>query len=114
MKSNILFVCSANKQRSKTGEDYFSKVYPDLNFKSAGTSIKVCEKEGTTPLAEDMLVWADLIFVMEEKHKHLILKHTLNKYDNKIHILSIEDKYQYYQKELIEILIEKVGKYFRI
>ena len=37
MKS-ILFVCSANKDRSKTAEDYFSKHYPDLCFDSAGTN----------------------------------------------------------------------------
>ncbi len=39
MKS-ILFVCSANKDRSKTADDYFSKHYPDLSFDSAGTNKK--------------------------------------------------------------------------
>jgi len=57
MIKNILFVCSANKQRSKTGEDYFSTIYPNRNFKSAGTNLKVCEKEGTNPLTEEMLIW---------------------------------------------------------
>jgi predicted protein tyrosine phosphatase len=110
--NNILFVCSANKQRSKTGEDYFSVVYPKLNFKSAGTNIKTCEKEGTTPLTEDLLIWADVVLVMEEKHRQLIKQHTSGKYGNKIIVLSIEDIYKYYQSELIKLLIEKTENVF--
>ena len=108
---NILFVCSANKQRSKTGEDYFSGHYPDLNFQSAGTNFKVCQKEGTNPLTEELLIWADIIFVMENSHSKLIKEFTSNKYGNKIIVLSIEDKYNYFQPELIEILLQKIGKY---
>jgi len=55
---------------------------------------------------------ADLIFVMENKHRDLIKQHTSNKYGNKIIVLMIEDKYKYYQKELIDILIEKATPYF--
>ena len=111
MTKNILFVCSANKQRSKTGEDYFSRVYPNLNFMSGGTNIKICEKEGTNPLTEEMLIWADLIFVMENKHRELIKQHTSNKFGNKIIVLGIQDIYKYYQKELIDIMVEKATKY---
>lgn len=52
---NILFICSANKERSKTAEDYFSGRFPHVNFNSCGTNIKLCEKEGTNPLTEDLL-----------------------------------------------------------
>ena len=51
---NYIFICSANKQRSKTAEDYFAEKHPEYNFKSAGTNIKICRKEGTTPLTEDL------------------------------------------------------------
>ena len=112
MYKNFLFVCSANIQRSKTGEDYFSKIYPNLNFKSAGTNIKICQKEGTNPLTEEMLVWADIVFVMENKHLKLINENSVYKYASKIILLSIEDKYKYYQKELIKIMVEKTEKYF--
>lgn len=109
---NILFICSANKQRSKTGEDYFSSLYPHLNFDSAGTNLKVCQKEGTNPLTEDMLIWADLILVMEKKHLDAIKSYKSGKYRIKIKVLSIQDIYQYYQKELIDILVDKTEKYF--
>lgn len=113
MPENFLFVCSANKQRSKTGEDYFSGLYPNFHFLSAGTNIKLCEKEGTNPLTEEMLIWADIVFVMEHKHSKLIKENTSNKYGKKMVVLAIEDRYKYYQKELIELLVMKTETYFR-
>jgi predicted protein tyrosine phosphatase len=110
--TNFLFVCSANKQRSKTGEDYFSSVYPNLSFQSAGTNIKLCQKEGAISITEELLVWSDIIFVMENNHSKLIKEFTSNKIGAKIVILNIEDKYKYFQPELIEILKSKTEKYF--
>ena len=112
MDKNILFVCSANLQRSKTGEDYFSSVYPNYTFQSAGTNLKVCQKEGTNPLTEELLIWADMVFVMENKHSKSIQKLSSNSYAKKIIVLAIEDKYNYYQPELIAILREKTSNYF--
>ncbi len=57
--------------------------------------------------------WADLVLVMEIKHENLINKATLNLFQNKIKILDIPDDFQYFQKELIEILKEKVEKYIK-
>lgn len=106
---NILFVCSVNKLRSKTAEDYFSEKYVNTDnvFISAGTNIKTCLKEGTVPLEEWMLEWADSIYVMEKKHKEEILTYT-KEFLNKIIVLGIKDNYSYYQPELIELLETKV------
>jgi predicted protein tyrosine phosphatase len=106
---NILFVCSANKLRSKTADDYFSAKYPDINFQSAGTNHKTCQKEGTTPLEEEMLDWADFVYVMENKHKNEIRKHVGSKYNSKISVLHIPDDYNYYQRELIQLLENRVN-----
>lgn len=100
----ILFVCSANKHRSKTAEDYFSTLYKDKKFLSAGVNHKICEREGTTPLTEHLMEWADVVYVMESKHAKIIKDFTENKYFNKIVILNIKDIYKYYQPELINIL----------
>lgn len=105
---HILFVCSANKQRSKTADDYFSEKYPDLHFDSAGTNLKICHQEGTNPLTEELVGWADVIFVMEKRHKDQINLHTSERYSKKIKVLNIPDRFKYYQKELIELLEEKV------
>lgn len=100
----ILFVCSANKQRSKTAEDYFSEKLEGYEFKSAGTNIKACIKAGTSPLTEELLVWADKVILMEQKHKDLINKAVGDKYNSKMKVLNIPDKFKFYQKELIAIL----------
>lgn len=104
---NILFICSANKDRSKTAEDYFSEHYPKLNFDSAGTNKKLCNQLGTNYLSKEQLEWADRIFVMETKHLQAV-KEIDSKYTKKITVLNIDDIYKYGSKDLIEILKSKI------
>lgn len=106
---NILFVCSANKDRSRTAEDYFREQYPNHDFESAGTNKKICEQLGTTYLSKELLYWADKIFVMENKHGDWIRSNSIKKLNISIHVLKIQDVYEYGQKELIEELIKKVS-----
>jgi len=108
---NILFVCSANKQRSKTASDYFSEKFPDFEFDSAGTNHKICHKEGTQPLTFELMEWADIILVMEEKHRKIIVENGGSQFGKKINVLVIPDRFKYYQKELIALLEEKVLPY---
>lgn len=105
---NILFVCSANKDRSKTAEDYFSKHYPNLFFDSAVTNKKSCNKLGTNYFNKEQLELADKIFVMENKHLKAKRKKFGNKFYNKIIVLDINDVYKYCSKELIKILKVKI------
>ena len=111
MSQTILFICSANKQRSKTAEDYFSGKYADIHFLSAGTNIKVCEREGTNSLTIVLLERADLVFVMEQKNKKQITDYVNGKLKKELIVLNIPDIYKYYQKELIEILEERITPY---
>jgi len=104
----ILFVCSANKQRSKTAEDYFASKYDAHKFLSAGTNLKICRKEGTTELTENLLEWAEIVYVMEKRHLKQIQKHTGSRYYSKIVVLDIPDVYKYYDGDLIALLEEKV------
>lgn len=105
---NILFVCSANKQRSKTAEDYFSSKPLGHTFYSVGTNPKICHKEGTNLITEADLIWADLVYVMEEKHRKIINDQTIKNYNSKITVLNIPDVYKYYQKELLQLLDDKI------
>ncbi|MEM8999520.1 MAG: phosphotyrosine protein phosphatase [Bacteroidota bacterium] len=105
----ILFICSANRQRSKTAEDYFSEKHPSMEFRSAGTNHKICRQAGTIPLTEDLLAWADKIFVMEKKHFEMINEHVGTIYNPKLRILNIPDRFKYFQKELLELLDVKVS-----
>jgi predicted protein tyrosine phosphatase len=105
---NILFICSANKDRSKTAEDYFSTQYPSLTFDSAGTNKKTCNKLGTNYISKAQLDLTDHVFVMENKHLNAIKDVFGNRYYNKITVLNINDIYKYGAKELIEILKHKI------
>lgn len=102
----ILFVCSRNRWRSRTAETIF-KDHPYHEVRSAGTAadarIKVNEK---------LVKWADLIFVMEKRHKQLLQeKFNQSLMDKQIVILDIEDNYQYMDEELIDILKTSVNPY---
>ena len=93
-KINILFVCSAGKDRSKTAEDYFSTIYPEFNFESAGTNLKLCRKEGTNPITEECIEQADIIYPMETKHNEMINTYTKGIAGKKITVLGIKDRYK--------------------
>lgn len=94
---NIFFVCSRNKWRSRTAETIFRNLQ-NHDIKSAGT-----EKDARIKVAEKLLNWAELIFVMEKRHKQrLNQKFGVVIEGKKIIILDIEDNYQYMDAELIE------------
>tara|TARA_B110000902_G_scaffold11883_1_gene14312 strand:- start:51 stop:392 length:342 start_codon:yes stop_codon:yes gene_type:complete len=106
---SVLFVCSANVDRSKTAEDYFSAIYPNLEFRSCGTNKSICFQEGSNYLDEEDLEWADVIYVMERKHLKAIKSFSKLKLSNKIEILNIPDHFKYNDPKLIEVLEGKVS-----
>lgn len=103
---NILFVCSRNKWRSRTAETIF-KNNQAHQFRSAGT-----EKDARIKINEKLITWADLIFVMEKRHKQRLTEKFDQLINNKrIVILDIEDNYQYMDEELILTLKTSVTPY---
>jgi len=103
---NLLFICSRNQWRSPTAEKIYSRD-PRVNVRSAGTS----PRAKRTVNAKD-LQWADLIFVMEYKHKDR-LKAEYNRVlqYKKIIVLDISDDYLYMDEELVEVLEESIEGY---
>jgi len=104
---NILFLCTANKQRSKTAEELFSAADKSHQYKSAGLSAKYVAKAGSTLCTPELLEWANKIYVFEDVHIERIQKHTGNTFLSKITNLHIEDKYQYFQRELVLLILER-------
>ncbi|WP_348731324.1 hypothetical protein [Rheinheimera texasensis] len=101
---NILFLCTANLNRSKTAELHFAAKDPVNVYKSAGLSQKECRRHGTTLCTEDLLEWADLICVMELLHISRIEQYTGRRFLNKIINLDIPDIYSFGDAALIEQL----------
>lgn len=107
-KKNLLFICSRNQWRSPTAEQVWRK-HPNYNAKSAGTSPKAKRTVSSVDIC-----WADIIFVMEKKHKNRLVAEFTRILDHKpIHILDIPDEYQYMDQELIDELEAKVEVYFK-
>jgi predicted protein tyrosine phosphatase len=101
---NLLFICSRNQWRSPTAEEVWRKK-PGYQVKSAGTSPKAKRTVNAADIS-----WANLIFVMEKKHKNRLLAEFTRMLDHKpIHILDIPDEYQYMDQELIEEVEAKVS-----
>ena len=100
---NVLFVCTMNQWRSPTAECIYSK-RPFVNARSRGTS----RSARRTVTAED-LKWADIVFVMETKHKERLLSEYLGEiFYKELHVLDIPDIYKFMDPELIEEIIESV------
>ena len=103
-KQNVLFICSRNRWRSPTAEQIFRK-HPLMSVRSAGTSPNARRKVS----AEDIR-WADVIFVMEEKHKsRLVADFSRLLVGKTIHVLDIPDEYKYMDPELVEQLEQSVN-----
>ncbi|SFB09463.1 protein-tyrosine phosphatase [Flavobacterium swingsii] len=103
---NILFICSRNKWRSLTAETIY-KNNSDFNVKSAGT-----ENSARIKINSKLLVWANLIFVMEKHHKEkLILNFPDETKNAKIIILEIPDIYRFMDNELIDEIRISVSEY---
>jgi len=98
-KRNVLFVCSRNQWRSPTAEQIFRK-HPHLNARSGGTSPKAKHTVNESDIA-----WADVVMVMEPKHKSRLLADFSEALRYKpLHVLDIPDEYQYMDPELVEML----------
>jgi predicted protein tyrosine phosphatase len=103
-KWNVLFICSKNQWRSPTAETVWRK-HPELSVRSAGTSSTARRK-----VSVDDIRWADVIFVMEEKHKSRLLAEFTTAVARKpLHVLDIPDEYKYMDPELVEQLQEAVA-----
>lgn len=106
---NLLFVCSKNQWRSPTAEEIY-KNHPGIYVRSAGT-----EPTARIKLSLKTILWADLIFVMEKKHRERIIQNFKEEMpDRKIVVLDISDDYKFMDPELIEDIKAKVDFYLKL
>src|SRR5438132_9276187 len=84
---HVLFLCRKNRLRSPTAERVFAD-YPGIEVASAGLDLHAVE-----PLTPELVEWADLIFVMEQSHRHK-LSHSFGNHlrDQQVICLDIPDE----------------------
>ena len=101
---NVLFICSRNQWRSPTAEQIWRK-HPKVSVRSAGTSPNARHK-----VSIEDICWANVILVMEEKHKSRLTAEFTRLLNNKrVHVLDIPDEYRFMDPELVEMLEQSVN-----
>ena len=107
-RKRILFVCTINLMRSATAHQIYAN---DLRFqvRSAGT-----HRSAETVLSRELLYWAELVVVMEERHLNFIRKTYPAIFKGKnIVCLDVPDNYDYMQAELIVLLRDRFEELVR-
>jgi protein-tyrosine phosphatase len=104
LPERILFVCTANVDRSPTAEDLYRR---DARYevRSAGLA-----PFATIPLNRDLLLWADRVFVMnerEDQHRTLI-RIRFPDVDRPLVDLDIEDRWRRGDPELVTLLLRRL------
>ncbi|MDB6122116.1 MAG: protein tyrosine phosphatase [Pedosphaera sp.] len=105
----ILFICSRNRWRSLTAEKIYEG-FPGYDVRSAGT-----EPGARIRVTEGHIGWADIIFVMEKRHKERMdskFAEALN--GKRIICLHIPDDYECMDPELIQLLKGRLTEYIDV
>lgn len=106
MITRALFICTANLQRSPTAEIIYSGC-PGLEVRSAGI-----DRSARIPLTEDLLHWAEIVFVMEDLHRLYVERaFPAVARTKQIVCLDVPDLFYYMDQELVSLLAEKLHPY---
>lgn len=103
----ILFICSANIDRSPTAAKIIRESYPGVETKSAGISWDACMY-----VNEELVQWADAVLCMEDYHKARLQELFGNMLAGKeLSCLSISDRYDYMHPNLIYMIKDRFDKW---
>ena len=101
-------MCSQNRLRSPTAEQVFA-ARDDIEVASAGLD-RTCGN----PVTPELLEWAEIVFVMEKKHRRkLSEKFRPFLKSAKVICLDIPDDYAFMDPALVRILEARVPRFLR-
>lgn len=102
-RTRLLFLCSRNQWRSPTAEEVY-RGDPRVEVRSAGVSPSAKRR-----VTESLLRWADLVLVMEHKHKERLRAQfpTLLR-ELRVAVLDIADDYQFMDPQLVTLIRARV------
>ena len=104
--SHILFVCTDCRLRAPTAAKIYDR-RPDLEVDCGGLGDLT-----KRPVTEEMVEWADIIFVMEPRHVERIgRKWPALVKDKRLVNLGVPDEFAYMEGELVELLVRRLAKY---
>lgn len=94
----ILFICSANTDRSPTFHNWFAQ-HTDYEVKSCGINGSSYD----SLISPDLLGWADEVYVMDLGH-YMHIDKNYHCYLHKVQIIGCSDQYSFEDNELIAIV----------
>jgi predicted protein tyrosine phosphatase len=102
----VLFVCSRNRLRSPTAEQVFAD-WPGIETASAGLA-----PDAEEAVTSELVDWADLIFVMEKRHR-AALQRRFRKHLARARVicLDIPDDYGFMDPALVALLRARVPRF---
>ena len=99
----VLFLCSRNQWRSPTAEAVYQN-HPRVEVRSAGVSTAARRR-----VTEKLLLWADLVLVMEHEHKQRLREQFPDLFrDLRVEVLDIPDDYSFMDPELVALIRQRV------
>lgn len=102
-RPNVLVLCGRNKKRSRTAEQLF-KGDNRFYIRSAGVSPRSDRK-----VTEKDLQWADLVLVMEHKHRGKLQSQFPGLALPLLEVLHIVDEYSFMDSALVTLLTTKIN-----
>lgn len=103
-RERILFVCTANRDRSRTAEDLY-RTDARYEVRSAGVA-----SFAIVPLTRDLLLWADRVFVMNERldqHRTLV-RIRFPDVDRPVVDLDVDDNWNRGDPTLVKLLLRRL------
>jgi len=97
MKRKLLFICTANLDRSPCAESLFENS-EKYEAKSAGIGLLT-----ENPVTKEIIDWADEIFVMGHEHK-VLLREKFGDIDKDVVVLGVSNEFCRYDEELEKVL----------
>lgn len=109
LAQRVLFLCSLNRNRSPTAQKVFEMV-PGIEVRSGGLDWGSARE--ATP---DDLVWTDIIFIMERRHRTMLGRKFGPALRGKnVVMLDIPDRFDPMQRELVELLLCRVPQFLGV
>lgn len=101
-KTHLLFVCTANRQRSPTAADLFTA---DERYEARSCGVQA--HQGTM-CDEELVEWADIIFCMQRWHRDALMRNIPGAADKRIEVLDIPDVYRRGESRLVMLLRQRL------
>ena len=103
-RQHILFVCTANVDRSKTAEDLY-ETDPRFEVKSCGVA-----PFAQVVVTRELLDWVDHVFVMNEREDHHVtaIRRRFPGLSKEVIDLNVEDRWKRGHPELARLIVSRL------